>query len=153
MAVRVTNTDPDVDTDSHQNLSRTLVSNTLIWSRPQHCWCVLLCTCVSRPDRLRDIADRFNLDQDAVLDNVLYARAYTSKLSCFFHHFSTQRSHLLSVFVLYLTYISASTSKSFSGAQIIRQMYILRCPCFHWRVSYFILWILAVVGAHYEQRL
>ncbi|KAM9028536.1 meiotic recombination protein DMC1/LIM15 homolog isoform 1-T1 [Ara ararauna] len=33
----------------------------------------------SRPDRLRDIADRFNLDHDAVLDNVLYARAYTSE--------------------------------------------------------------------------
>ena len=33
----------------------------------------------SRPDRLRAIADRFNLDQSAVLDNVLYARAYTSK--------------------------------------------------------------------------
>ncbi|XP_074647662.1 meiotic recombination protein DMC1/LIM15 homolog [Tubulanus polymorphus] len=32
-----------------------------------------------RPDRLRDIADRFNLDQNAVLDNVLYARAYTSE--------------------------------------------------------------------------
>ncbi|XP_058872391.1 meiotic recombination protein DMC1/LIM15 homolog [Acipenser ruthenus] len=32
-----------------------------------------------RPDRLKDIADRFNVDQDAVLDNVLYARAYTSK--------------------------------------------------------------------------
>uniref|UniRef100_A0A665U9F3 Meiotic recombination protein DMC1/LIM15 homolog n=1 Tax=Echeneis naucrates TaxID=173247 RepID=A0A665U9F3_ECHNA len=32
-----------------------------------------------RPDRLRDIADRFNVDQDAVLDNVLYARAYTSE--------------------------------------------------------------------------
>ncbi|KAK6170632.1 hypothetical protein SNE40_018982 [Patella caerulea] len=32
-----------------------------------------------RPDRLRDIADRFNLDQSAVLDNVLYARAYTSE--------------------------------------------------------------------------
>ncbi|GAB1602420.1 meiotic recombination protein DMC1/LIM15 homolog [Argonauta hians] len=32
-----------------------------------------------RPDRLRDIADRFNLDQEAVLDNVLYARAYTSE--------------------------------------------------------------------------
>nr|XP_044621798.1 meiotic recombination protein DMC1/LIM15 homolog [Equus asinus] len=29
-----------------------------------------------RPDRLRDIADRFNVDHDAVLDNVLYARAY-----------------------------------------------------------------------------
>ena len=34
----------------------------------------------SRPARLRDIADRFNLDQEAVLDNVLYARAYTSKI-------------------------------------------------------------------------
>ncbi|XP_061665406.1 meiotic recombination protein DMC1/LIM15 homolog isoform X4 [Syngnathoides biaculeatus] len=32
-----------------------------------------------RPDRLRDIAERFNLDHDAVLDNVLYARAYTSE--------------------------------------------------------------------------
>ncbi|XP_018594061.1 meiotic recombination protein DMC1/LIM15 homolog isoform X2 [Scleropages formosus] len=32
-----------------------------------------------RPDRLRDIADRFDVDQDAVLENVLYARAYTSE--------------------------------------------------------------------------
>uniref|UniRef100_A0A8C0IYR6 Meiotic recombination protein n=1 Tax=Chelonoidis abingdonii TaxID=106734 RepID=A0A8C0IYR6_CHEAB len=32
-----------------------------------------------RPDRLRNIADRFSLDHDAVLDNVLYARAYTSE--------------------------------------------------------------------------
>lgn len=31
-----------------------------------------------RPDRLRPIADRFNLDQEAVLENVLYTRAYTS---------------------------------------------------------------------------
>lgn len=33
----------------------------------------------SRPDRLRPIADRFGLDQNAVLENVLYARAYTSE--------------------------------------------------------------------------
>ncbi|KAK4876787.1 hypothetical protein RN001_009293 [Aquatica leii] len=32
-----------------------------------------------RPDRLRPIADRFNLDQTTVLDNVLYARAYNSE--------------------------------------------------------------------------
>lgn len=32
-----------------------------------------------RPDRLRSIADRFGLDQEGVLDNVLYARAYTSE--------------------------------------------------------------------------
>ncbi|XP_014063881.1 meiotic recombination protein DMC1/LIM15 homolog isoform X2 [Salmo salar] len=32
-----------------------------------------------RPDRLKNIADRFNVDHDAVLDNVLYARAYTSE--------------------------------------------------------------------------
>ncbi|XP_003390373.1 PREDICTED: meiotic recombination protein DMC1/LIM15 homolog [Amphimedon queenslandica] len=32
-----------------------------------------------RPDRLREIADRFNLDHTAMLDNVLYARAYTSE--------------------------------------------------------------------------
>lgn len=35
-------------------------------------------TRTSRPDRLREIADRFNLDQNAMLDNVLYCRAYTS---------------------------------------------------------------------------
>lgn len=39
----------------------------------------LTLTHASRPDRLRDIADRFNVDHEAVLDNVLYARAYTSK--------------------------------------------------------------------------
>lgn len=33
----------------------------------------------SRPDRLRAIADRFNLDQNQVLENVLYARAYNSE--------------------------------------------------------------------------
>ncbi|CAH1964109.1 unnamed protein product [Acanthoscelides obtectus] len=32
-----------------------------------------------RPDRLRAIADRFNLDQTAVLENILYARAYNSE--------------------------------------------------------------------------
>jgi len=32
-----------------------------------------------RPDRLRPIADRFNLDQEAVLDNVLFVRAYNSE--------------------------------------------------------------------------
>ncbi|PSN32420.1 Meiotic recombination protein DMC1/LIM15 [Blattella germanica] len=32
-----------------------------------------------RPERLRSISDRFNLHQSAVLDNVLYARAYTSE--------------------------------------------------------------------------
>eukprot|EP00095_Tigriopus_kingsejongensis_P008500 maker-scaffold18_size714446-snap-gene-6.35 protein:Tk08500 transcript:maker-scaffold18_size714446-snap-gene-6.35-mRNA-1 annotation:"meiotic recombination protein dmc1 lim15 homolog" len=32
-----------------------------------------------RPDRLRPIAERFSLDQEGVLDNVLYARAYTSE--------------------------------------------------------------------------
>ncbi|RZF39375.1 hypothetical protein LSTR_LSTR000896 [Laodelphax striatellus] len=31
-----------------------------------------------RPERLRPIADRFNLDQDAVLDNILYARIHNS---------------------------------------------------------------------------
>ena len=32
-----------------------------------------------RPDRLRPIADRYHLDQESVLDNVLYSRAYTSE--------------------------------------------------------------------------
>ena len=31
-----------------------------------------------RPDRLRPIAQRFNLDEDTVLENVMYARAFTS---------------------------------------------------------------------------
>jgi len=30
-----------------------------------------------RPDRLRPIAARFNLDSDAILENIVYARAYT----------------------------------------------------------------------------
>ncbi|XP_064457152.1 meiotic recombination protein DMC1/LIM15 homolog [Ornithodoros turicata] len=32
-----------------------------------------------RPDRLREIADRFNLDHDAMLENILYSRAFTSE--------------------------------------------------------------------------
>ncbi|XP_035224821.1 meiotic recombination protein DMC1/LIM15 homolog isoform X1 [Stegodyphus dumicola] len=32
-----------------------------------------------RPDRLKTIADRFNLDHEAVLSNVLYVRAFTSE--------------------------------------------------------------------------
>uniref|UniRef100_A0A914UKS0 Meiotic recombination protein DMC1/LIM15 homolog n=1 Tax=Plectus sambesii TaxID=2011161 RepID=A0A914UKS0_9BILA len=32
-----------------------------------------------RPTRLRDLCDRFNMDHEAMLDNVLYARAYTSE--------------------------------------------------------------------------
>ncbi|OBS69399.1 hypothetical protein A6R68_02017 [Neotoma lepida] len=43
---------------------------------------------ITTGNRLRDIADRFNVDHDAVLDNVLYARAYTkqtlSKGMCWF---------------------------------------------------------------------
>jgi len=30
-----------------------------------------------RPDRLRPIAERFNLDADAVLNNIVYARAHS----------------------------------------------------------------------------
>ena len=30
-----------------------------------------------RPERVRPIAERFNLDGDAVLSNILFARAYT----------------------------------------------------------------------------
>ncbi|EPB68323.1 Rad51 [Ancylostoma ceylanicum] len=33
---------------------------------------------VNRPERLRPICDRFNIDQEAMLENVLYARAFTS---------------------------------------------------------------------------
>ncbi|CAH0388037.1 unnamed protein product [Bemisia tabaci] len=35
-----------------------------------------------RPNRLTAIAERFNLDQTAVLENVLYARCYTSDHQC-----------------------------------------------------------------------
>ncbi|OZC11699.1 Rad51 [Onchocerca flexuosa] len=31
-----------------------------------------------RPDRLRQINERFKMDEEAMLDNILYARAYTS---------------------------------------------------------------------------
>lgn len=31
-----------------------------------------------RPDRIRAIAERFNLDPEAVLENVTYARAHTT---------------------------------------------------------------------------
>uniref|UniRef100_A0A671UTN9 Meiotic recombination protein n=1 Tax=Sparus aurata TaxID=8175 RepID=A0A671UTN9_SPAAU len=41
-----------------------------------------------RPDRLRDIADRFNVDHDAVLDNVLYARIIDSIMALFRVDFS-----------------------------------------------------------------
>lgn len=30
-----------------------------------------------RPDRVQAIAERFGVDKDAVLDNIMYARAYT----------------------------------------------------------------------------
>ena len=32
-----------------------------------------------RPDRLKSIADRFNIDHDAMLSNVVFVRAYTSE--------------------------------------------------------------------------
>ncbi len=33
-----------------------------------------------RPDRLRGIAERFNLDIDQVLENIIVSRAYTSEM-------------------------------------------------------------------------
>ena len=44
-----------------------------------HCLPLHIFQLCTRPDRLRPVADRYNLDQEAVLDNVLYARAYTSE--------------------------------------------------------------------------
>jgi len=32
-----------------------------------------------RPERLKSIADRFNLDHEAMLNNVIFVRAYTSE--------------------------------------------------------------------------
>ncbi|XP_071983998.1 meiotic recombination protein DMC1/LIM15 homolog [Engystomops pustulosus] len=49
------------------------------YSPERHQKCSFLNNVSSRPDRLRDIADRFGVDHDAMLDNVLYARAYTSE--------------------------------------------------------------------------
>lgn len=46
-----------------------------------------------RPDRLRTIADRFNLDQTAMLDNVLYARAYTSEHQMELLDFAAAKCH------------------------------------------------------------
>lgn len=33
----------------------------------------------SRPERIKPIADRFDLDPNGVLENILYARAYNSE--------------------------------------------------------------------------
>jgi meiotic recombination protein DMC1 len=46
-----------------------------------------------RPDRLRTIADRFNLDHTAILDNVLYARAYTSEHQMELLDFAAAKCH------------------------------------------------------------
>eukprot|EP00116_Pleurobrachia_bachei_P009532 sb/3469794/ len=46
-----------------------------------------------RPDRLRTIADRFNLDHTAMLDNVLYARAYTSEHQMELLDFAAAKCH------------------------------------------------------------
>jgi len=35
-----------------------------------------------RPDRVKAIADRFGVDSAMALDNVLYARAWTSEQQC-----------------------------------------------------------------------
>ena len=54
-------------------------------TRKEHCKFEGLHTVVneptkhSRPERLRSIAVRFELDPDTVLDNVMFARAYTSE--------------------------------------------------------------------------
>ena len=50
-----------------------------------------------RPDRLRPIADRYNLDQDAVLDNVLYQRPYTSEQQMELQHFGLRGSSVESI--------------------------------------------------------
>lgn len=72
----------------------------------------------SRPDRLRDIADRFNVDHDAVLDNVLYARAYTSKnpmqleawvvlrLAALIYYMSDSHNFLTQLFSLFILLFS-----------------------------------------------
>lgn len=46
-----------------------------------------------RPDRLRSIADRYNLDHTAMLDNVLYARAYTSEHQMELLDFAAAKCH------------------------------------------------------------
>ena len=46
-----------------------------------------------RPDRLKSIADRYNLDHTAMLDNVLYARAYTSEHQLELLDFAAAKCH------------------------------------------------------------
>ncbi|XP_063677349.1 meiotic recombination protein DMC1/LIM15 homolog [Bolinopsis microptera] len=46
-----------------------------------------------RPGRLRSIADRYNLDHTAMLDNVLYARAYTSEHQLELLDFAAAKCH------------------------------------------------------------
>ena len=35
-----------------------------------------------RPDRIRAVADRFGVDSQMVLENILYARAWSSEQQC-----------------------------------------------------------------------
>ena len=101
--------------------------------------CVCVCVCFSRPDRLRDIADRFNLDQEAVLDNVLYARAYTS--NHLYHSASyTAFTSFFRICIL-LEFHKSVKSGSFSMVQISKHICI-EMLMFHWIVSYFELQIL-----------
>jgi len=40
---------------------------------------ILLISGTFRPERIKSIAARFGIDQDAALENILYARAFTSE--------------------------------------------------------------------------
>uniref|UniRef100_A0A8C7ZJ53 Meiotic recombination protein n=1 Tax=Oryzias sinensis TaxID=183150 RepID=A0A8C7ZJ53_9TELE len=84
-----------------------------------------------RPDRLRDIADRFNVDHGAVLDNVLYARAYTSEHQMELLDFVAADSALLQI----IDSIMALFRVDFSGrgelaerqqklAQMLKQLFV-----------------------------
>lgn len=41
-----------------------------------------MCRGTFRPDRVREIAAKYGVDEDMVLENILYARAWSSEQQC-----------------------------------------------------------------------
>ena len=69
-----------------------------------------------RPDRLRPIADRYNLDQEAVLDNVLYSRAYTSEQQMELLDFVCAKFHEV------ISFCSICSGSTLTGREVFRSL-------------------------------